>query len=138
MNKTTKRIFSIILVACILTTGMGAFALEKQTVSPMWTTINALTAGITVGALGYAACSASVEITSSSNTATLYMYLQRYVSGSWTNVYSWNASGSGDVNIGSHYYLTSGYYYRVHAIAYIFNSGTLLETATQDSTSVYY
>jgi len=132
MRKTSKRILSIIMVICILTAGMGAFA------SVQWTHIDALGAGLTIGALGYTTCTATVEISNSTDTGTLYMYLQRYVNGSWTNVTSWSTSGTVDLSLGGHYYVTSGYSYRVHAIAYIFTSGTLVETATQDSNSVYY
>lgn len=141
MKKTATRILSIALIICILTTGIGAFAAEEQTASlksVMWTHVDALGAGLSIGALGYTTCTSSLEITNSADTGTLYMYLQRYVSGSWVNVTSWSVSGSPNLNQTGHYYVTSGYSYRVHAIAYIYTNGTLDETATQDSNTVYY
>lgn len=141
MKKSAKKILSIVLVICILSTGLGAFAATNQTMQPysvMYTHIDALGAGLSMGALGYATCISSLEITNSTDTGTLYMFLQRYVSGSWTNITSWSVSGTPNLNQTGHYYVTSGYSYRVHAIAYIYTNGTLVETATQDSSSVYY
>lgn len=132
MKKISRRILCVFLVVCLLTASSAAFAKVE------WTHIDGLGAGLTIGTLGYATCTATVEISNSTDTGTLYMYLQRYVNGSWTNVTYWSTSGTVDVSLGGHYYVTSGYSYRVHAIAYIFTSGTLVETATQDSNSVYY
>jgi len=132
MKKASRRILSIILVICILTTCAGAFA------SVEWSHIDALSAGLTIGTLGYTSDSATLEISNSTDAGTLYMYLQRYVNGSWSNVTSWSTSGTVNLSLAGHYYVTSGYTYRVHVIAYIFTSGTLVETATQDSFTVYY
>ncbi|MGI5985800.1 MAG: hypothetical protein ACOX7O_08130 [Oscillospiraceae bacterium] len=140
--KTTRKLISILLVACMLTTGAGAYAsgpLPQGDYTPMWSNINALGAGLTINSMGKATCSASLELTNQSDTGTLYMYLQRAVDGKWTDVKSWSTSGSLYVSMAQQYYVTSGYYYRVHVVAYIYNSqGTLKEIATQESDTVYY
>lgn len=141
MKKASKRILSIILVICIITAGTGAFALDQpssSSYSVMWTHTDALSAGLTINTSGYTSCSATLEISNSTDTGTLKMYLQRYVDGSWSNVTSWSTSGTVNLSLAGHNYVTSGYSYRVHAIAYIYTSGTLVETATQDSYTVYY
>jgi len=141
MKKTAKKVLSAVLVVCLLIAGVGAYASESSVASLysiMWTHINALGAGLSIGTWGYSTCSASLELTNSSDTSTMYMYLQRYVNGSWTYVTSWSTSGSEDLSLAENYYVTSGYYYRVHVIAHVYTSGTLVETATQDSNSVYY
>lgn len=143
MKKTVRDLLSIILVICLLTSSVGAYAsentLQDGIYSPMWSNVDALGAGLTITSMGYATCTTSLEITNSGDTGTLYMYLQRYANGSWTDVTSWSTSGSFYVSQTGHYYVSSGYYYRVHAIAYIFSSsGTLKEIATQDSSTVYY
>jgi len=141
MKKSAKKVFSIILVICILSTGMGAFASSVQPASVnsvMWTHIDTMSAGLTIGTLGYATGTVSLELSNTTDTGTLYMYLQRYVSGSWTNVTSWSVSGTNFISESGGYYVTSGYSYRIHAIGYVFTNGTLVETATQDSTTVSY
>lgn len=142
MKKTSKKLFSIILVICILTMGIGAYATENANqgdYSIMWSNIDALGAGLSINSSGYATCTSSLELSYSADNGTLYMYLQRVVNGTWTNVNTWSTSGSVYVSQAGHYYVTSGYYYRVHAVAYIYNSqGTLKEIATQDSDTVYY
>lgn len=142
MKKTTKKALSIVFVLCIFASGAGAFAVgnvPQSDVTPMWSNINALGAGLTINSMGKATCSASLELTNQSDTGTLYMYLQRAVDGKWTDVKSWSTSGSIYVSMAQQYYVTSGYYYRVHVVAYIYNSqGTLKEIATQESDTVYY
>jgi len=141
MKKSMRRIVGTLLAVCILTSGMGAFAAEERSSNPvsvMWTHTDFISAGLTIGKLGYATCSASLEITNSTDTGTLYMKLQRYSNGTWNDVYTWNTSGSNRLVLGENYYVTSGYTYRVHAIGYVYTGGTLMETTTQDSQQVYY
>lgn len=132
MKNTSQRILCILLVICLLTASSAAFAKVE------WTRIDALGAGLTIGVLGYSTCSSYIELTNSTDTGTLYMNLQKYVNGYWTNVYTWSTSGTDNFSLVQNYYVTSGYYYRVHVIAYVYSSGTLMETATQDSNSVFY
>ena len=141
MKKSMRRIISTVLAACILTIGTGALAAEAQISSPnsvMWTHTDFISAGLTIGNLGYATCSSSLEITNSTDTGTLYMKLQRYSNGTWNDVYTWSTSGYDCLTLGGNYYVTSGYQYRVHAIGYVFTGGTLEEITTQDSKQVYY
>lgn len=140
--KASRRLISILLVACLLTVGVGAFAAEplpQGVITPMWKNIDALGAGLTFGALGRANCSGSLELSNTNDTGTLYMYLQRVVNGSWEDVTSWSTSGSIYVSLGKSFYVTSGYNYRVHVVAYVYNSsGQLIEAGTQESYTVYY
>ena len=142
MKRKVRAVYSLILVICILSSSLGAFAAENDVqgeYSMRWSNIDAIGAGLTINSTGYSTCTTSLEITNSGDSGTLYMYLQRYANGSWTDVTSWSTSGSTYLSQTGHYYVSSGYNYRVHAIAYIFNSsGTLKEIGTQDSSTVYY
>lgn len=140
MKKATKRIFSVILVICILTTGLGALAQENvPQIVPfaMGSHICAIGAGLTITSSGFATCTSSLELMNTTDTATTYMYLQRLVNGSWTNVDSWSISGSIYIAQEASEYVMLTNYYRVHVIAYVFSAGTLVEIATQDSYTVY-
>lgn len=140
--KTARKLISVLLVVCILTAGMGAFAagpVPQGGITPMWTNIDALGAGLTFGALGKANCSASLELSNTSDTGTLYMYLQRIVNGKWEDVYSWSTSGSIYVSLEKTFYVTSGYNYRVHVVGYVYSSsGQFKEVGSQESLTVYY
>ncbi|PKM72875.1 MAG: hypothetical protein CVU91_07565 [Firmicutes bacterium HGW-Firmicutes-16] len=142
MKKSAKKILSIILVICILTTGFSALALEnsprivQSTMSS--SRISAIGAGLTISSSGYATCTSSLEFAYYSDTGTTYMYLQRMVDGYWTNVYSWTNSGSLFISQTAHDYVASGNYYRVHVVALVYTSGSLVDTASQDSNTVYY
>ncbi len=141
MKRTAKKVLSIILVISMLTAGYGAFAQENSpqiVQSAMGDSISCIGAGLTIGNLGYATCTSSLEFTYSSDTGTTYMYLQRLENGCWTNVDSWTNSGSIFISQTAHAYVASGYY-RVHVVGFVYSSGgTLKDSATQDSNTVYY
>lgn len=133
MKRHTKRIISIVLLVCIFTTCMVGVA------SARWSHTNYLSAGLSFGDLGKAHCSSYIEMTNFDETATIHMYLQRVVNGVWTNVKSWTLTGSDCFGQSEYYYCTSGYYYRTHVAAYIYDStGNCVEVSTQNSMEQYY
>lgn len=140
--KTARKLISVLLVVCILTAGVGAFAAgaaPQGGVALRWQNIDALGAGLTFGTLGKANCTGSLELSNMDDTGTLYMYLQRAVNGQWEDVYSWSTSGSIYVSLGKTFYVTSGYYYRVHVVGYVYSSsGQFKEVGSQESLTVYY
>lgn len=141
MRNATRATLSVILVVCILASSLGAFALENSpriVQSSMGSHIDSIGAGLTITTSGYTTCTSSLELSNTTDTGTTYMYLQRMVNSVWTNYDSWTCSGSIFFAQTSHDYVPAGYYYRVHVVANVYASGTLVDTATQNSNTVYY
>lgn len=44
------------------------------------------------------------------------MYLEKYVSGNWTNITSWSLKGTGNVSVSKSYQGSSGTKYRVRVV----------------------
>lgn len=57
----------------------------------------------------------------------------------WLTKKTWTATGSKYVNLSDTYNVSSGYYYRLYSTVYIYSSdGSLVETASNTSDTVYY
>ncbi|NLH02305.1 MAG: hypothetical protein GX488_10540 [Clostridiales bacterium] len=108
--------------------GTGSYTAESV-MSPKFTYIWSMSAGLDISSSGKARCSGSVDASSNSYTAELTVSLQKYTSSGWTTIKSWNGSGSGQGLIVENYYYVSNGTYRVCSMAKIYNSaGKLLET----------
>ncbi len=109
-------------------------------VSPLFTYILQLNAGLSIDSSGKAACRGDASLYSSTNRVDLTVQLQKYTGSGWSTVKTWTSSGVGipGTSILQYYYVVSGTY-RVSATAKVYNSsGTLLETVTAYSpTSTY-
>lgn len=141
MKKTLKKTLCIIFVLCILTSSLGAMAQDARAPSIQAiqaSRINAIGAGLTITSSGYATCTSSLEMTYSSDTATLYMFLQRLVGGTWETVNSWTTSGSFYIAQTGYFYVTKGYTYRVRSVGYVYTNGTLVDTDSINSYTVIY
>lgn len=89
--------------------------LNSQVISPLWSNINDISAelsarGITLYPEVY------VKAKSSSSGISGTMYLEKYTSGRWLKVTSWNFGGTGNVSISKNYTGSSGTKYRVKVV----------------------
>ena len=142
-----KKSFVIILLAFSLILSAfpvyaaGESSLEGDIViSPNYTYIMLLHAGLTINSSGKAQCVGGVDASSNSYDAELTVSLQKYENGSWKSVKSWSDSGTGQSNllIDEPYYVVRGTY-RVRTTARIFDRlGKLLESASLNSDEVTY
>lgn len=146
MKKQITRFLSILLAITIVYSCSLAFAASdigkkdpSDDITVRWTNTDAIAAGLSINNRGKATCGFDVELTNSTDTGTVYMYLQRLKDGTWTSIKSWSASGSDNFYGSEYYYVTSGYSYRVHIALYVYNSsGNFVEYAQQDSPVKYY
>lgn len=96
-------------------------------ITPFWNEISSISPYISAsGTTLYPEVSISAKRSDGSISGT--MYLEKYTSGKWTSVTSWNFSGTGDVFISKSYKGTSGIKYRTKVSVTINN-----ETATATS-----
>ena len=135
-----KRLISFLLALCLFASLCTVFACAENVGVLRYSHIDFLSANLQMGALGRTTCFSYVELTYPADTGYLYMYLQRLVNGTWENVRSyWLATGSDYVAQEQYYYVTSGYYYRVYAVATVYDqNGALVESASIISNTVYY
>lgn len=90
-------------------------SINYQTIIPFWTNISDITPYISVdGTTLYP--EVYIEAKSSSGSIRGTMYLEKYSSGSWTSVTSWNFSGTGNVFLSKSYTGTSGVRYRTKVV----------------------
>lgn len=99
-------------------------------ISPQFTAILSMSAGLSINSSGKATCAGSVTPSNDTYTADMTVSLEKSTGNGWSTIKSWTGSGTGyfGVVIDAYYYVTSGTY-RVCTTAKIYNSsGTLLET----------
>lgn len=113
---------------------------KSDFIQPRYTRIAAFDVRLTISSSGYAECFSRVKSATSTDTIDLTMELQRSTDGeSWDTIKSWDTSDSGAAHLDKGWYVSSGYSYRVHAIAEVnTSSGTLAETAPADSLVINY
>lgn len=137
-----RRILSLVALVLLMTSMLvvpASAADEAPTVTPRYVNISVFTASVGVNSSGKASCYSDVITANSTHTIYLDITLQRYNNGYWTNVKSWNTSGTGEVSLDKSWYVTSGYYYRTAATATVYTSGgSYVEGVTIYSRSDYY
>jgi hypothetical protein len=143
MRKIIKCGLMLLLAMCLAT---PAFAMEAANLSstgiitPQFTNMSLLSAGLSISSAGKATCTADVTPSSNSYSSTLTVALQSYSNGYWTSIKYWTGSGSGfgGAVVQGYYYVNSGTY-RVCSTANIYSStGTLLETESMYSATKTY
>lgn len=143
-----KRFLCVLLTVLVLmTTSLTAFAASSSTagflpnpgiISPMYTHIALVGAGLSISSMGRATCGGSVILSDGSCTCSMSIKLQRYTS-SWTTVKTWTYSGEDYLDETEYYYITSGYDYRVLVNVSVYNAGgTFVEGASAYSNTVSY
>lgn len=125
MNK--KRILCLLLcVVLAVCLAAGAFA---EGISPRWTYISQMSAGIDKNLVSYNVA-ASATLYNSSYTVKVTTTLQQWSSGWGDTSHSWTSKETGRTEAAGNVYLGSGVY-RVKATATVYNtSGTQVETTT--------
>ena len=131
---------SLLLVLCLFVSTASATMQKSDFIQPRYTGIAAFDVRLTISSSGYAECFSRVKSATSTDTIDLTMELQRSTDGeSWDTIKSWDTSDSGTAYLDKGWYVSSGYSYRVHAIAEVnTSSGTLAETAPADSLVIDY
>lgn len=129
-----KILASFIALLMITLLAVPALAVESDSYSsdsmmtPNYTYIWQMSAGLKISSAGKAHCSGSVDISDDSFHAELTITLQKKSNGTWVNVKSWSDSETGKsaLIIEEDYYVANGTY-RVTTTAKIYNStGTKL------------
>ncbi len=129
-----KKLFSAaLLVIMALFLPLSAYAANANTdkpMSPRFSYILSMSAGLEINSAGKAVCGGTVTPSSNTYTSDLTVSLQQKTGTGWSTIKSWTDSGEGylGVNLEGHWYVVHGTY-RVCSTAKIYSSsGTLLET----------
>jgi len=133
-----KKVYALILIISMLPL-MTAYA-TANIITPQFTYIMSISAGLDINKYGRAQCVGSVDATSDNYRVTLTVTLEKYVNNGWRSIKSWSGSGSGQSGL-----IVEGYYYIDHGLymvcstARVYNSsGTLLETESLCSAKRLY
>lgn len=121
-------IFTLLTAPAYAAVGTSNYTIESV-MSPKFTYIWQMSAGLGIDTSGKALCAGSVDVASMSYSAELTVTLEREKDGSWSTVKSWTGTGVGPgLIIERDYYVVEGTY-RVKTTAEVYSStGTLLET----------
>ena len=129
-----KKIFSAtLLVIMVLSLPLSAYAANANTdkmMSPRFSYILSMSAGLEINSAGKAGCAGTVTPSSNTYTSDLTISLQQKTGTGWSTIKSWTDSGVGyaGVTLEGYWYVVHGTY-RVCSTAKIYSSsGTLLET----------
>ena len=134
MKKILASVLAVLMVTLLATPTLaaetGSYS-SSSMMTPNYTYIWQMSAGLKISSAGKAHCSGSVDASSNSYYVKLTVTLQKKSNSSWENVKSWSTSGMGQSGliIEEDYYVARGTY-RVLTTAKIYNSTgtTLLET----------
>lgn len=132
-----KKIASVAVILIMLVSlTIPAYAVDLSTtsssgiISPQFTSIGQMSAGLNIDSSGKAQCSGTVTPSNNTYKSYLTVSLQQSTSGGWTTIKSWSGSGTGvaGVSLCNYWYVVNGTY-RVCSTASIYSStGTFLET----------
>ena len=135
-----KRILCI-LQAVIVVATLAAPALaaaNEPSVSPQYTYIQGMNAGLVINDWGLTDCTASSTVYGG-GSVILTCSLQQYNGSYWTTVKSWTSTTKPSALIMKNYAVYSGYVYRVKASCSVYDaSGKLLESGSIYSKQVVY
>ena len=135
-----NNILCIFLILSLLISTASAAIPSENPIHPRFVRIAHLSSSCSISSSGYADCYGQVDLNRTSDTAELIMELQRSSNGyDWDTIKSWTASGKCAVELSKGWYVASGYSYRVHITVRVYtSSGSLVETATEDSFTAKY
>ena len=112
----------------------------QSAITPRFTSISLLNAGLSINSSGKATCIGHGSAYDSSHTTRLTVQLQKSTGNGWNAIKSWSASSTGTsvAGIEEGYYIIHGTY-RVCATAKVYNaSGNLLESKSAYSDRAIY
>ncbi|WP_305131173.1 hypothetical protein [uncultured Oscillibacter sp.] len=132
MKKGILRSFAFVCVLLTVFTVLpvaNAKAVDETEISPRYTGISKITAGLTINAGGYAHCLGEVR-SNNGYSAILTVELQQ----DGTTIKSWTNSGEGLCSVDEGYNVAKGHSYQVIVTAEVKNSrGIVVETVTDCS-----
>lgn len=141
MKKCGKRILAVLLaLCCFCASVVSASAIDADLDAPIaearYTGAVSVSSNISVSTSGTATCTAVVQIRSG-YTAKTTLKLQRSSNNSkWSTRKSWTGTDGVLTKTKS---VAAGYYYRAQVSTKVYNSsGTLVDSITKSSSSVYY
>lgn len=142
MKKWVSRLVAFVFaLACLITVTAPTYALFVDTpsidpVEPAYVGILSTRCSISISSTGTAKVTSSVQV-DSGYTMSVTLKLQRSRDNSaWSTLGTWTGSTA---QISKTKTVTSGYYYRSQVTVKVYNSsGTLVETVTKSSSSIYY
>lgn len=136
-----KRMLCLALAVIVVMTSVIPVmaAVNEPSVSPRYTYIQRLSAGLTINeTLGLTACTSS-SVVYGADSVKLTCSLQQHNGSYWITIKSWNATTMPSASIAKNYAVYSGYTYRVKTSCSVYNSsGTLLESGVCYSNQVVY
>lgn len=145
MKKHARKVLCILLALCF--TSISAFATNaapdtvmENTVQPRFTYISYASVGLGIEYNGYSTCDTSVTLYESIYDVEIVMTLQRYEDSDWEDVKTWSIIDDGpDADLVKHWYVLSGYDYRVVSDIYVYNTNDqIVEITTQYSPLVEF
>lgn len=133
-------ILCILLTLCMLVSIASAAVPTEDGIQPYYIKIVSFSTNFSVSSSGYADCYSNVTLDNTYDTAELTMELQRSSDQSnWETIKDWTNSGKCTVELDKGWYVTSGYYYRIHITADVYStSGSLVDSATKDSVVAWH
>ena len=133
-----KRFFALLLtILSLCVTALPVAAIDDPEPEPYYTGVASATINMTISTTGRTTSTVRVRILPG-YTADVYLDLQQR-DGPWTDIMSWDDSGSGNIYLDGDYYVESGYYYRAKVTIDVYDSdGSYVETVTAYSSSQRY
>lgn len=140
-----KKLVAVLLVLLVVMSHTVAYGQndssdfnEKPIITPQYTHIYRFMNTLQIENEGRALI--NVFLTANSGTSTsLEVQLQRYQSGNWTTIKTWQQSRSGtNISISESWYIVSGYYYRTVATGRVYQNGVLVEQDSELSSSIWW
>lgn len=118
-----------------------ASAAQREEIQPMWTYLTRITGSLDISSGGTASVTAKVKAESGEVArVAMNVSLQRYVSGAWKEMKSWDvSSNSASVSLSEKkWQVYHGYSYRAVVTTKVYNENALLEQATKTISYGYY
>ncbi len=129
-----KKLFCLCWVVLALWVGSVAFA---EPIQPLYLEADRVSVTLIIDSNGTATCRGTVTAKHNNTTTDITLSLKKSLDGkTWSNVKSWNDSGSGllGASIEETYTVSEGYQYKVTVTGKIYSSsGNLLESVNKTS-----
>ncbi len=139
-----KKLIVVLLVLLVVMSHTIAYGQNDNAdfdtiIEPQYTHISKL---INLFKIEYAG-NASIDAYFAANSGTsvsLEIQLQRYQSGNWTTIKTWQQSSSSgtSISVSENWYVPSGYYYRTIATGRVYQNGVLVEQGSEISSSIWW
>lgn len=143
--KKTRRVICVLLALCMMSISVSATnvegtVVEGTTVQPRFTYIIEVSVGLGIEPDGYSTCDTGLTLYETTHSAKINMTLQRNDGSGWEDVKTWSITDDGpNADLTKHWYVISGYDYRVKSTVYVYNANDrVIEITTEYSPVVEY